>query len=72
MQSDLGMPAQSNTYCGQSPRRLIAGDAHLQGKSSLIGDASGGDPPMLKSERKLGNSEKNQGLYDRERELEKV
>ena len=38
--------------------------AHLQEKSSQTGDASGGDPPMVKSER-LGNSGKSEAQLER-------
>ena len=34
----------------------------MQEKSLLIGDASSRNPPTLKSERRLDNSEKNQEL----------
>ena len=54
--------------CGQSPHRPIVGVAHLQGKSSLTGDASGGDPPTVKSERRLGNSKKLGAQWGRARE----
>ena len=41
-----------DSYCGQSSRRLIAGNERLQKrKSTLTGGSSGGDPPTVKSER---------------------
>ena len=58
------------TCCGQSPRRLVVGNEHLQEKPTLIGDASNGDPLTIKSERRLGNSRKeSERLSGREREI---
>ena len=45
-----------------------------KGKSTLAGDASGGDPPTVKSERRLGNSEKKtkSSTIEEEREREQA
>ena len=55
--------------CGQSPRRLVVGNERLQKKSTLTGGGSGGDPPTVKSERRLGNS--RQELRNSTRECER-
>ena len=54
--------------CGQSSRRLVVGNEHLQEKSTLTGDDSGGNPPTIKSERRLGNSRKESRSSAKERE----
>ena len=57
-----------SSYCGQFSRRLITENEHLQEKSTLTENTSGGDPLTVKSERRLDNSRKESGkLSERER-----
>ena len=58
------------TCCSQSPRRLVVGNERLQKKSALTGGDSDGDPPTIKSERRLGNSRKESKSSTREGESE--
>ena len=56
------------TCCGQSPHRLVVGNERLQKKSALTRGDSDGDPPTVKSERRLGNSRKESRSSARESE----
>ena len=78
MITEMGMPSENGVIpshkfyncCGQSLPHPIVGNENLQKKSALIGGISDGDPPTVKSERKLGNSRKESRSSTREGEGE--
>ena len=72
--SDLFMSGSTLKGCRTMFRRLMVSDVAANSlvawssgtsackrKSALIGDGFDGDPPTVKSERRLDNSKKNQG-----------
>ena len=71
----LRMPAPYLARQSVAANPLVAwslGTSACKRKSALTGDGSGGDPPTVKSERRLGNSEKKAKNSTREREGEQA